>query len=177
MLERFGLHFSVHAPEVNEEQLPAEPPDAYVQRLAAAKAQAVRSRVESDCVVLAGDTIVLLDGAILGKPAHPDDAEQMLQRLSGRSHEVLSAYSLLDASTGGQFGRVVRTRVDFRTLSAAWVRWYSRQQEAADKAGGYGIQGLGGAMVSGIVGSYTNVMGFPIEEVIWELLERGWLKL
>ncbi len=177
LLERYGLRFSIHAPQVDEAQRPGEAPEAFVMRLAADKALAARPHVAPDCVVLAGDTIVLLDGEILGKPADPDEAEQMLRSLSGRSHEVLSGYSLLDAQSGEQIGRSVRTRVEFRTLPADWLRWYSRQQEAADKAGGYGIQGIGGAMVSGIEGSYTNVMGFPIEEVIWELLERGWLKL
>jgi septum formation protein len=101
----------------------------------------------------------------------------MLERLSDATHHVLSAWYALDADTGQANGGIVETRVTFRRLPPAWIRWYSRLDEALDKAGAYGIQGIGGAMVERIEGSYPNVVGFPIEVVLWELLARGWLEL
>lgn len=101
----------------------------------------------------------------------------MLNLLAGRTHRVLSAYCLLDAQTGQEHSRVIETAVTFRKLPPSWIAWYSAQPEARDKAGAYGIQGIGGAMIDRIEGSYTCVMGLPIEAIVWDLLERGWLTL
>ena len=122
-----------------------------------------------------GDTVVVHQGQVLGKPRDTTHAAQMLTRLSGQAHRVITAYALLDADSGVQRAGTVETRVVFRSLSPQWVRWYSAQTESKDKAGAYGIQGLGGAMVAGIEGSYTNVVGFPIEAVFWDLVELGWV--
>lgn len=176
LLERFGLRFAVHAPQVDERALPGETPRVHVERLARLKAQTVRPAFPGHGI-LAGDTVVVLGEEILGKPADADDAQRMLERLAGATHTVLSAWCLLDADSGQDSGGIEETRVTFRRLPLAWIRWYSRLDEALDKAGAYGIQGIGGAMVQRIEGSYPNVVGFPIEAVLWEMLARGWLEL
>lgn len=176
LLRRYGLAFDACAPDVDEAARPGEAPDALVLRLAAAKAEAARTRFPAH-VILGADTTVVLDGRMLGKPASPADAARMLGLLAGRTHRVLSAYCLLEAATGQAHARVIDTAVTFRPLPQAWIAWYSAQPEAQDKAGAYGIQGIGGAMISRIEGSYTCVMGLPIEAIVWDLLERGWLTL
>jgi septum formation protein len=176
LLERFALRFEVFAPQVDERLQAGETAAAHVARLAALKAETAR-RAFPDHLILAADTVVVYRNRILGKPAGPEDAARMLRLLSGRSHRVLSAYALLDGPSGERGGATVDTRVTFRALPPEWIAWYSRLPEAQDKAGAYGIQGVGGAMVQRIVGSYTNVVGFPIEHVLWALMERGWVTL
>jgi nucleoside triphosphate pyrophosphatase len=176
LMQQMGLECSVFDPRVEERALPGEAPEAQVQRLAALKAQAARAGHPGHGI-LAGDTVVVLADELLGKPADAQDAERMLLRLSGVTHRVLSAYCLLDADSGQGSAGLVQTRVTFRRLPQAWIRWYSRLDEARDKAGAYGIQGIGGAMVERIEGSYSNVVGFPIESVVWDLLALGWLAL
>jgi nucleoside triphosphate pyrophosphatase len=176
LLERFGLEFDVFAPEADEQALPGETAAAHVQRLAGVKAEAARAAFPQHGI-LAGDTVVVHGERLLGKPADAQEAERMLTALSGATHRVVSAYCLLDAATGKRSGGIVETRVTFRRLPTAWIRWYSRLDEARDKAGAYGIQGIGAAMVERIEGSYPNVVGFPIEVIVWELLGLGWLAL
>ena len=176
LLTRYGLRFDAVSPAVDEAPLGAESPREMVGRLAAAKAAAARSRFPRH-VILGADTAVVIDGGLLGKPDSPRDAARMLTVLSGRTHRVLSAYCLLDAQTGLAHTQAVETAVTFRPLPPSWIAWYSAQPEAQDKAGAYGIQGIGGAMIDRIEGSYTCVMGLPIEAIVWDLLERGWLTL
>ena len=176
LLERLGLRLTLFDPAVDERVLPEETPEAHVARLAAAKAQAARAGHPGHGV-LAGDTVVVHRGAILGKPRDSTDAARMLTTLSGQTHRVITAYALLDADTGALRGGTVQTQVTFRPLPAQWVDWYSVQAEAQDKAGAYGIQGQGGLMVARIEGSYTNVVGFPIEAVFWDLVELGWVSI
>lgn len=176
LLRRYELRFDAVAPDIDEAPLERESPREMVGRLAAAKARAARPRFPEH-VILGADTTVVIDGGILGKPESPRDAARMLTLLSGRTHQVLSAYCLLDARAGWEHTRVVETAVTFRELPPSWIAWYSAQPEARDKAGAYGIQGIGGAMIHRIEGSYTCVMGLPIEAIVWDLLERGWLTL
>ncbi len=176
LLERLGLRFERFEPQVEESPLPGELPAATVARLAEAKARAAHQRYPGH-LILAGDTEVVSRGRLLGKPADAAEAQRMLEELSGSTHSVLSAYHALDGASGQSCAGVVETRVTFRALPPAWVRWYSQLPEGRDKAGAYGIQGLGGVMVSRIEGSYTAVMGFPVESIVWDLLERGWLSL
>jgi len=174
LLERFGLHLALFNPAVDERYRPGESPEGHVARLAAEKAAAAGAG-QPGHGILAGDTVVVHGGLVLGKPRNPEHAAEMLHSLSGMAHRVITAYALLDADTGVLRARTVETRVVFRTLSPEWIRWYSAQPETRDKAGAYGIQGLGGAMVDRIEGSYTNVVGFPIEAIFWDLLELGWV--
>jgi septum formation protein len=174
LLEQHGLACEVYAPAVDETPMPGEAPQALAARLCAAKAQAALARFPGH-LILAGDTVVALDGRLLGKPASPAEAAEMLRLLSGQTHRVLTGYHLLDGPSGRRVARVIETAVTFHVLPPEWVRWYSHLPEAWDKAGGYAIQGRGGALVSGIHGSYSNVVGLPVESVIWDMLEQGWL--
>jgi septum formation protein len=176
LLERFGLTFAVIPAEVNEEIRAGESARELVRRLSEEKAR-VALRQAPGSLIVSGDTVVVLDNEILGKPASRDLGACMLKKLSGRTHQVLTGYHLLDGSTRTAVAQVIETAVTFRELPAEWIAWYSAQPEARDKAGGYAIQGAGGAMVSRIEGSYSNVMGFPVEFVIWDLLARGWVTL
>ena len=176
LLAQYGLEFSVHPVEVDEQRLAGEDPPDYVKRLAALKAGEAKSS-HADHVILAGDTVVVLDGDIMGKPRDGEEAADMIGRLSGRTHRVLSAYTLLDGATGANYTQAPETLVTFRALPQAWIEWYSRLPEARDKAGAYAIQGMGGAMVERIEGSWSTVVGFPMEAIVWDLLDRGWVTL
>lgn len=176
LLERFGLRFAVQPARLDERMLAGEAPEAHVARLARLKAETVRMDFP-DALVIAGDTLVVLGEEVLGKPRDRQDGEAMLRKLSGRTHRVLSAYQLDDVPSGRSLGRTVETRVTFRELPEAWIAFYGGLPEMLDKAGAYAIQGIGGAMVTRIEGSFTNVVGFPVEFVLWDLIEQGWVRL
>ena len=176
ILERFGLLFKLFAPSVDESPLPDELPAQHVERLSALKVAAVRAQIP-EYLVLAADTVVVLGNEVLGKPAGAEDAQRMLHLLAGKTHEVLSGYALQDGKSGGKASGVVTTRVSFRALPPDWIRWYSRLEESRDKAGAYGIQGIGGAMIEKITGSYNNVVGLPIEEILWKMIDKGWITI
>jgi septum formation protein len=176
LLAQFGLSCSVCPADVDERVLDGESAEDHVARLAQDKVRAVRGGCAGSMIV-AGDTVVVLEGRILGKPRGRADGEAMLAALSGRTHRVLSAYHVLDDPSGEAVHRTVETRVTFRALTPEWIAWYGALPEMLDKAGAYGIQGAGGAMVSSIEGSYTNVVGFPVEAFLWDMLDRGWIRL
>lgn len=151
--------------DVDETRLAAEPAGDYVLRLAAAKAGAVAAQVgaETACPpVLAADTIVVLDGAVLGKPAGVVEARTMLARLSGRTHEVLTAVAV--CCNDELRTDLTRSEVRFRPTTAAERAAYCRTGEPLDKAGAYGIQGYGAVFVEYLSGSYSAVMGLPLFE-------------
>ena len=164
LLTQIGVAFSVIGAEIDETPLPDESPVAYVERLARGKAQAGRARLNANAqaCVLGADTAVVLDGKILGKPLDEADALAMLMSLSGQEHEVLTAIALLDGERCES--RVVRSLVRFRPINAAEASAYWASGEPRDKAGGYGIQGLGAVFVSGLNGSYSAVVGLPLCE-------------
>ena len=139
-------------------------------RLARAKAQAASA--QNGEVVLAADTIVALDGELLGKPRDPADAHRMLERLSGREHEVLTGVAVARDAEDCRAG-VERTRVRFAELSAAEIEWYVASGEPLDKAGAYAIQGLGALFVDGLDGNYSNVVGLPLPLTYRLLREVG----
>jgi septum formation protein len=172
LLRQIGVAFRLLEVWVDETVRPDEEPPSYVLRLAQAKAEAGWSRREtgSGAAVLAADTAVVLDGSILGKPRDRSDAESMLLRLSGRSHQVLSAVAL--RHEGGVESRVSRSVVAFRSIGAIEAHSYWETGEARDKAGGYGVQGLGGVFVADLHGSYSGVMGLPLFETA-ELLDAA----
>lgn len=173
LLAQVGVRARVQVADVDETALPGETPADYVSRLALAKARAVRSRRRQagdvELPVLGADTTVVIDGQLLAKPADAADAGAMLARLSGREHEVLTAVALVAGDR--EAVRLSRTRVRFRALGAAAIARYVASGEPMDKAGGYGIQGLGGALVDRIDGSYTGVVGLPLGETI-DLLDE-----
>lgn len=163
LLAGLGLEFDVEPADVDETVLPGEAPEALVARLAAAKAAVASSRRPGD-LVLAADTTVVVDGEVINKPATPEENAAFLRRLSGRVHDVYTGHALRYA--GRCEDVVVRTRVRFRSLTDGEVAWYVASGEGADKAGGYAIQGLGAALVAGIEGCYTNVVGLSLPTVV-----------
>lgn len=171
-LRELGLDFSVVPAEVDEQSRPGESPEDYVLRLAEEKALAVAARHPETCIV-AADTIVVLAGEILGKPTDAAHAEAMLARMSGTWHEVWTAYCLCRQSDGLLAKQSVCTRVLFRSLTPELCRAYVLTGEPLDKAGSYGLQGRGGFLVERIDGSYSNVIGLPVAEVIEDLLRLG----
>ena len=161
LLSGLGLDFQVVVPGVDERVEPGESPEAHVVRLAGAKAAAAAA-IRGSSLVLAADTTVSVDGAILGKPETPDDALAMLARLAGRRHEVWTACRL--RSPGGRAASIaVRSLVKFRPWDEALARWYVSTGEPMDKAGAYALQGKGVLLTDGIEGSWSNVVGLPLE--------------
>jgi septum formation protein len=160
-----GLPVVVAPSEVQEIALPREVPAAYARRLARAKARAVPGEY-----VLGADTIVVVDGEVLEKPRDEADALAMLRRLQGRRHEVITAICLI--AGGVEYEAADTTAVFFRAADDATLRRYVATGEPMDKAGGYGIQGFGAALVERIEGDFFSVMGLPVRLVI-DLLERA----
>jgi septum formation protein len=172
LLAAAGFSFDVDVANVDERRRPAESPEAYVDRVARDKAEMVAARRPDDAV-LAADTVVLIDAEVLGKPVDADDAARMLTRLSGRAHEVLTGVAV--ACRGQVDSLTARTRVWVRGLSAREIASYVASGEPLDKAGAYAIQGLASRFITGIDGSYSNVVGLPMASVA-ELLERYGLR-
>ena len=167
-----GLSFTVQPAEVPETVQPEESAEAHVERLARDKATAVAA-VRPGAVVLGCDTVVTLDGEIFGKPSGPKDAEAMLLRLAGRTHIVASGLALALPSGEVRSGHST-TDVTFRPFSQSLARAYVETGEPLDKAGGYGIQGLGASLVTGIRGDYYGVVGLPVALLMWLFEESGW---
>jgi septum formation protein len=171
-LRMLGLSFEVQPADVPETPEPFESAVAHVERLARVKAISVSS-LRPGAAVLGGDTVVTLDGEILGKPSGPEDAEEMLLRLSGRTHLVASGLALV-APSGQLRSTVSTTEVTFRRFSREFAQAYVATGEPLDKAGSYGIQGLGAALVTEIRGDYYCVVGLPIAPLLRLFEESGW---
>jgi len=170
LLRQIGVSFEQVSIETDETPLLDETPETLVLRLAQQKALAGLAEYP-ERKVLGSDTIVVVGGQILGKPADAEDSLRMLSLLSGRTHEVLSGVAL--ASGGESSSRLSRTRVNFRDISPAEMRVYWQTGEPCDKAGSYAIQGLAATFVCNIEGSYSGVMGLPIFETAALLAEAG----
>lgn len=174
LLEQIGLQFEIIPSNADEAVLADETPEEHVVRLSIAKATEVANRSDiGGRWFIGSDTIVLCDGQILGKPADELTAATMLRQLSGREHQVLSGYAILDRKTGERRAEAVSTRVRFRELTDGEIARYIATGEPADKAGSYAIQGLGVCFVAGIEGSYTNVVGLPLCRLTMALKELG----
>jgi septum formation protein len=172
LLQRLGLSFAIEAADLDETRLADEPPRSYVVRLAAAKVRAIAARTPGPCALLGADTTVVLDGRVLNKPSDEHDSARMLGALRGREHVVYTAVALLLHPEGTLSTSTVATRVLFRAFDDATLARYVASGEGMDKAGSYGIQDLGAALVREVHGSYTNVVGLPAAETI-ELLEAA----
>jgi len=171
ILRQLGLSPHIMPSSVEEKYLSDETPEEHVERLARSKAQSV-SMHEPDAIVIAGDTVVVDGRRVLGKPRSVDEATSMLAGLAGKRHEVYSALAL--AGEHGTVSAVARASVRFRSFDRATARRYVDTGEASDKAGAYGIQGMGAALVDAVDGDYYCVVGFPVS-VFVQLLERaGW---
>lgn len=168
LLDGLGVRFTVRPVEVDETPHPDEAPRAYVERLARTKAS---ERVGEGELVLGADTIVVLDGELLGKPADEAEARRMLRRLAGREHTVLTGVALVRGSRGNGFGStagpaeasiVEESKVRITALSDEEIAWYAATGETLDKAGSYAVQGIGAMFVEAVDGDYSNVVGLPL---------------
>lgn len=160
LLRAAGFEFDIQPANVDESVRPGETSDTYVRRLADAKAAAVFPGAGGR-VVLAADTIVVVENAMLGKPIDPADAARMLGLLSGRRHQVLTGVAIR-AAGGRSLTRVEATTVEFAPLSSEEISWYVASGDPLDKAGAYAVQGLASRFVTRIDGSYSNVVGLPV---------------
>ena len=192
LLRQIGVDFVVHDVDIDESRLPAEAAGEYVCRMATTKARIAAAQIadermvdelraagqmagrQESCVVLAADTTIALDGDIIGKPADRDQCRCILQRLSARQHQVLTAVAL--ATAGDIALRLTRNRVSFRSLSTAEIENYCATAEPMDKAGAYAIQGKAALFIDHLEGSYSAVMGLPLFETA-ELLRNADIEL
>ena len=172
LLSSAGISFEIFPSEVDEGFRKGEPPEQYVARLARRKAAKAGERHKGRWV-LAADTVVVIDGRTLGKPRDRQEAREMLGVLSGQEHGVITGFCLLRGDSGKSREGTVTTRVRFKSLSPREIEWYLDTGEPFDKAGAYAIQGKAAFMVKELRGSYTNVVGLPLTEVIEALQETG----
>ena len=162
LLGQLGFPFMITAPDIDETPRPGENPVHYVRRVALAKALAVEAT--DDALVIAADTTVEIDGEILAKPYDADEATRMLAQLSGRTHRVHTGVAMRRGDD--RASEVVTSLVTFTTLTPEMIEWYVATGEPIDKAGAYAIQGAGGAFVSRVAGSASNVVGLPLHLVV-----------
>lgn len=174
LLRQAGISFTVIPSDVDESAMPLASPEKYVKNLAEAKAGDVSGK-HPDQWVIGADTIVVVEDDILGKPDSEAEAREMLRRLSGRSHRVMTGYCIRCEARGRLFSETVVTEVWFKDLTDREIEWYIRTREPFGKAGSYAIQGLGARLAPRIDGSYTNVVGLPVCEVAARLAEEGLL--
>jgi septum formation protein len=172
LLARLGLRFKVVPSHVPEDGLDGETPQEHAERLAREKVLEV-GLLHPGAMVVAGDTVVVRDGALLGKPLDPDDALKMLLSLAGRSHQVVSGLALAFPDGSLRSGAST-TDVEFRPFGERLARSYVETSEPMDKAGAYGIQGLGGVLVRRISGDYHTVVGLALPLFLDLLEEGGW---
>ena len=172
LLEQAGLSFSVVPSDIDETAVPLSSPEVYVRALSEAKAKSI-AKQHPEKWVIGADTIVVKESTVLGKPASVDEARFMLKQLSGQPHQVYTGYSILCRAKNRKFSEAVRTEVLFKNLTDEEIEWYIHTKEPFDKAGAYAIQGLGTFLVKRINGSYTNVVGLPVCEVVEFLIKEG----
>ena len=173
ILRNAGYAFTVLHSAVDETPIPGETPQDLVQRLAFAKAELVAARAVGPVIVIAADTVVVLEGNILGKPRTTEDARQMLERLSGRTHAVVTGVALIRLPDAGRRQFVEVTQVHFNSMSSEEITQYLASGEPFDKAGAYGIQGMAGRFIPRVEGCYFNVMGLPLSRLSRALAEWG----
>ena len=171
LLGKMGLEFTTKSPEIDEEAITGLPAVELVKALSREKCLHIAKDEDPETIVIGSDTVVVLDGFILGKPVSEADAVRMLTALSGRSHEVCTGVTVCQGKTVQSEAEV--TQVTFRALTETEIRQYVATGEPMDKAGSYGIQGYGGLLVSGIQGDYSNVVGLPVCRLGRMLLDFG----
>jgi len=168
LLERVVSSIRVITPNVDESRRPGEALAPFLRRVSLEKARSVYENVKTDpVVIIAADTVVVYRNQVLGKPKGHSDALKTLKLLSGKTHRVLTSYSII--SQKKKVTRVITSRVWMRSYSLREIRGYLLQNESMDKAGAYGIQGAGAALVARVEGSYTNIVGLPLAEVVQDL--------
>jgi nucleoside triphosphate pyrophosphatase len=175
LLEQAGLVLEIMASHIDETAVPLSSPNNYVKELSRIKADHV-SKIRPDQWVIGADTIVVVDDLILGKPKTREESIQMLNNLSNRCHSVFTGFTVCCHARQTSVACAIETAVLFKNLSQGEINWYSATDEPYDKAGGYGIQGIGAFLVRKIEGSYSNVVGLPICEVMETLVTLGIIK-
>jgi septum formation protein len=178
ILSGLGLALRIDPADIPEHVALAEPPLDYVSRIVAEKLDAVAARVSGAfSAILVADTVVVVDGDVLGKPVDEADAARLLRRIVGRTHTVYTRYalSLPDAPAVSRVARTVATQVSLRAASSDEITRYAASGEGLDKAGAYAAQGLGAFLIERIEGSYSNVVGLPACEVVLDLRALGLL--
>lgn len=177
LLRKLGLEFNVVPPIVEEKHIKGESPLDFAIRASREKALSVSSKLNGDYIVIGADTIVVIDKEILGKPRDETEAKLMLLRLSGREHRVITGISIVKPKKEVLYNKCVESKVKFRSLAPWEVEGYIKTMEPMDKAGGYGVQGIGAFMIEEIHGSYTNVVGLPLSHLTDALTKLDILKL
>jgi len=175
-LSSLGIDFDVIPADVEEKLLSGETFREHVIRLSVEKSKRISDK-NPDAFVLGADTLVVIDGRPLGKPKSEDEATEMLRAISGKIHTVLSGYCVMSGRTGEMRTGAVETEVTIKELTTGEIEAYVSTHESMDKAGSYAIQGIGSFMVSEISGSYTNVVGLPVPEVVGALLDLGAIEI
>ncbi len=174
LLHDAGFHFTVLSSAIDETPYPGETPQLLVQRLANAKAELAAARAVGPAIIIAADTEVTLEASIFGKPRSSDDARRMLEKLSGRTHAVVTGVALIRLPDAERRTFVESTLVHFAPLSAKEINRYLATGEPHDKAGAYAIQGRAGRYIPRIEGCYFNVVGLPLARLQHALIELGW---
>jgi septum formation protein len=170
-LERYQLKYRIIKPDIDETPFKDEGPVTYAKRMAKEKVESISGDIGYDEIALSADTIVVYEDNILGKPVSTEDAYQMLTQLNGQVHSVVTAYALLLKAQNSLTVESVCTKVTFNELPEAFLRTYAESEEPLDKAGSYSIQGDGTFLVNAIEGSYNNVVGLPVEQLIQDFLK------
>lgn len=176
LLEMLGIDLIIEPSAIDESCRPGETPREQALRLSLEKARDVSGKFPG-IWVLGADTIVVVGGEVLGKPVGGEDARQMLQKLSGREHMVITAFALVCRHAGIEYSEAVESRVTFNRLDDDEIQWYIGTGEPYGKAGAYAVQGKAAAFIKEICGSHTNVIGLPLSEVVEALRKTGAMKL
>ena len=177
LLSKLGFQFEIIKPDIDEIILDGETPTDFVRRIAEEKARKVNSIVDARKTIIAADTAVVINNEVLGKPIDDKDAARMLNKLSGKSHSVFTGFAILNSDKGVSHSQVVETLVKFKELNQNEVQGYINSKEHSDKAGAYAIQGIGSFMVESINGSYTNVVGLPMCELVDAMAKHKLVKI
>jgi septum formation protein len=164
LLRLIGLKFRVDPAEYEERMDLNMPPHRLARHLSLEKAKSVAARY-NDAIIIAADTFILFRGSLMGKPHTAQEAKRMLEMLNGKTHSVITGYTVIDTKTGKKISKSIETKVCFRRLTAEEIASYARTGEPLDKAGGYAIQGLGATLIKEIDGDYFNVIGLPLSSL------------
>jgi len=173
LLKMLGIAFEVIPSHIEEEEIDGESPREHVARLSQAKAKEVGRTVKKDRWILGADTIVFIDGEVLGKPQTGAEANCMLKKLSGREHTVMTGFFIYHPELNQSAGTVVESKVAIKKLTDNEIEGYIKTGEPFDKAGAYAVQGIGMFMIEKVFGSHTNVIGLPVCEVVSALKRLG----
>ncbi|MBI2832688.1 MAG: septum formation inhibitor Maf [Chloroflexi bacterium] len=172
LLEQIGIQFEVEASDYEEHIDPGLEPHRLARKLSLEKAMVVADR-HKNVIVIAADTLGVLDGRILGKPHTESEARRMLETINGKSHSVITGFSIIDTAQNKTLSRSVETKVYIKKLAPSEIEAYVKSKEPLDKAGGYAIQGLGAVIIERIEGDYYNVIGLPLSALAEALKKFG----